>query len=328
MKYKKAILGGTFDHFHRGHVALLDQAFSQAEQVTIGLTTEKFYQNKLLAQTIEDYTIREESLREYLKQNNLTARAEIMKLTDIYGPALKAKTIDAIFVTEDTLEGAKKINQERQTIGFSALVIVTVPFILATDDTPITSERIRLGEIDTQGAVYADVLRKKQLLTLPDSLRETLRTPIGEVAKSIQNIIKQSPPYAITVGDIVTLSFLKENRQPDIAIIDLRTQRESLKNDELILLRSLPNIPFTNAPGTINPQITSVWTAMLKTVLSKQEKPTMLVTGEEDLLTLPAILLAPLNSLVIYGQSHVGAIVVNVTPEKKTFVKHLLSQFI
>jgi len=41
------------------------------------------------------------------------------------------------------------------------------------------------------------------------------------------------------------------------------------------------------------------------------------VTGEEDLLALPAIVLAPLGSVVLYGQYDKGVVINEVTEELK-----------
>ena len=51
----------------------------------------------------------------------------------------------------------------------------------------------------------------------------------------------------------------------------------------------------------------------------------VVVDGEEDLLTLVAVLYAPEGSFVVYGQPYQGIIVVKVTPEKKAEAKALLN---
>ena len=53
----------------------------------------------------------------------------------------------------------------------------------------------------------------------------------------------------------------------------------------------------------------------------------MIVKGEEDLLALPAILFAPLNSVVLYGQIDLGVVMVEVTEEKKKGVEEILKKF-
>ena len=48
------------------------------------------------------------------------------------------------------------------------------------------------------------------------------------------------------------------------------------------------------------------------------EKPLRIfVRGEEDLATLPVILMAPLDSVVLYGQPDEGVVFVKVTEEKR-----------
>ncbi|HEX8931888.1 MAG TPA: adenylyltransferase/cytidyltransferase family protein, partial [Patescibacteria group bacterium] len=44
-RYKKAVVGGTFDHFHQGHQKLLDAAFEESTEVAIGLTTAHMYEH-------------------------------------------------------------------------------------------------------------------------------------------------------------------------------------------------------------------------------------------------------------------------------------------
>jgi len=41
------------------------------------------------------------------------------------------------------------------------------------------------------------------------------------------------------------------------------------------------------------------------------------VCGEEDLATIPAVVYAPIGSIVIYGQPKEGVVLIKVTPETK-----------
>ena len=54
----------------------------------------------------------------------------------------------------------------------------------------------------------------------------------------------------------------------------------------------------------------------------------IVVDGEEDLATLPAILYAPLGSVVIYGQPNEGSVLVNVTSEMKLKIDKFMKQMI
>jgi hypothetical protein len=76
----------------------------------------------------------------------------------------------------------------------------------------------------------------------------------------------------------------------------------------------------TNAQGTISQEVI----AIIKDVLEKNEHTHIIVDGEEDLLTLVAVLYAPENALVIYGQPYSGIVVVKVTTEKKAQAENFL----
>ena len=52
----------------------------------------------------------------------------------------------------------------------------------------------------------------------------------------------------------------------------------------------------------------------------------ILVKGEEDLAALPAIAMAPLSSVIIYGLPDKGAVLVRVTESKKKEIQSLLDR--
>ena len=52
----------------------------------------------------------------------------------------------------------------------------------------------------------------------------------------------------------------------------------------------------------------------------------ILVDGEEDLLALPAIFLAPINSLVLYGQPNQGFVLVKITDTVRLIAMKILKE--
>ncbi len=329
-KYQHSIIGGTFDHLHIGHKKLIDTTFSQSEKVTIGLSTQSLYQKKFLSHLIDSYETRETELKRYLKEKNYLSRAQIVPLEDIFGPSLTTKNINAVFVTKTTLPNAKIINEKRGEIGLALLEIITVPFVKDESGETITSERIRLGEINREGHVYSTIFKNKEKLKLPVSLREKLRRPVGEVitdvAKIKDSVTKQS--LLITVGDIVTKSLRDINCMPDIEIIDFKTRRSSIDSKLISQYKKMNKKIYSNEPGSIHKEVIDVYLEAVKNCVTKHQKQTIIIEGEEDLLTLPAILLAPLSSLVCYGQFDLNAVImVEVTEEKKEFIFDLLKKF-
>ena len=151
MKYDFIILGGTFDHFHKGHEEFINLAFSIGRKVTIGLTQKSLHKNKYLSKTIESYSIRNKSLLDYLKKNKWEKKTKIIPISDIYGTTLIHKDIDVIIVSKATYNNAVKINKKRKEKQYPKLKIVVALNVLGNDKKIITSKRIRKGEINKDG---------------------------------------------------------------------------------------------------------------------------------------------------------------------------------
>jgi pantetheine-phosphate adenylyltransferase len=320
--YKKSVVGGTFDRFHLGHQKLITTAFASSEKVTIGLTKPEMYQNKLLADLIQDYEVRKERLEAYLSEKGYRERAVIMPISDIYGNTLQEKDIEAIFVTEENIPNVEKINAQRKEKEFPEIKKVIVPYVKAADGANITSERIRKGEIDSNGFIYK-TLFTKQVLKLPAHLRPQLQAPIGIVVKNTGEVLPLiENKMTIAVGDIISEELRQKNIHPAISIIDFRTRRHELLHE--LFGKELKTI---NQAGTINQEAVHTIIHAWDAYFDSQEPQTIIVEGEEDLLALPAILLSPLGSIVLYGQFDQGIVVNVVTEELKKKIMQFVQAF-
>lgn len=146
----RVCIGGTFDHLHRGHIALIDKAFEVAGDdgfVFIGLTLRKLCSEK---KDIQSFEKRKQNLKKFLKQKKLDAKYDIRSISDKYGPAVEGD-FDAIVVSPETKKVALKINNERKKVGKNPLKIFTIDYVLSSDGEPISSSRIRNDEIDKNG---------------------------------------------------------------------------------------------------------------------------------------------------------------------------------
>ncbi len=152
-KFRKVAVGGTFDEFHRGHKVLLMKAFEIGEQVLIGLCTDEFVMKLGKPHETASFEERLMELRSFLEALNLSDRAEIIPLNDPYGVTIKDKCIEALVVSEETEKTAIRINQERTDAKLPELTIVVINMVPAENWKPISTTRIREGEIDREGHI-------------------------------------------------------------------------------------------------------------------------------------------------------------------------------
>jgi pantetheine-phosphate adenylyltransferase len=150
MKFKKIAVGGTFDYIHDGHLAILAKAFELGEHVLIGITSNEMQLVKDSA-GIPPLEVRRRELLEVLSSHGWVGRAEVYIISDPFGPAVDDPELEAIVVSSETRPRADEINKFRNTKGFKQLEIIDIPFVLAEDGLPISSIRIRYGEIDVHG---------------------------------------------------------------------------------------------------------------------------------------------------------------------------------
>ena len=151
----KVCIGGTFDIIHKGHKLLIKKAFELAGEngiVFIGVTTDNFVKNK---QEIKSFDSRVQMLKNFLEKQGILSKAIIKPINDKFGPTLD-KDFEIIVVSPETLKTAEEINKIRTNKGKKPLKIVKILFVLADDGKPISSTRIRNGEIDSEGHIIAD----------------------------------------------------------------------------------------------------------------------------------------------------------------------------
>ncbi|MCD6431739.1 phosphopantetheine adenylyltransferase [Candidatus Bathyarchaeota archaeon] len=150
-KFRRVAVGGTFDEFHKGHRTLLLKAFEVGEQVVVGLCSDEFVKRMSKPHSTASYKQRLEDLKRFLSEHGFLERAEIIPLNNPYGVTLSKGCVEALVVSRETEPRALEINLKREKLGLPPLHIVVIEMVPSENHAPISTTRIRRGEIDREG---------------------------------------------------------------------------------------------------------------------------------------------------------------------------------
>lgn len=148
---RKVAVGGTFDELHRGHRVLLMKAFEIGDHIVIGLCSDQFVKKLSKPHLTASYEERLEELNRFLSNLGVSERAEVIPLNEPCGPASTDETLEGLVVSQETESTAIKINEQRKKSGLPLLKIVTVNMVPSENCKPISTTRIRRGEMDREG---------------------------------------------------------------------------------------------------------------------------------------------------------------------------------
>jgi len=151
---------------------------------------------------------------------------------------------------------------------------------------------------------------------LPDSLRNLLRKPIGQLVNENELIdILKNEKYIVSIGDLVTYTILKNEIEPIFCIVDYKTRRGKCSIEIIDFIKSFgkKSVVVKNPPATISDDLWNV----IKIAYENIELSSLRieVDGEEDLASLAAIYMAPPDVTIIYGLPDKGVLVVKSNNE-------------
>jgi uncharacterized protein (UPF0218 family) len=162
---------------------------------------------------------------------------------------------------------------------------------------------------------------------LPDQLRNILNQPVGKLVNEselVSLLINES--FIISIGDKVTYTLLYHKIAPTIAIVDYICERKTYEEDKIKVIKQFGNLVLQakNPAGQLTDDL---WHTIETAIKRADEGPIRIeVDGEEDMASLAAIYLAPVDATVIYGLPNKGVIAIKANAEFKQKVKEVLNQ--
>jgi len=333
---EKGLIGGTFDRLHDGHIKLIQTALNHCEKIELWLSSDKL-------SIIKDKRIltwenrREEIIARF--KDYFPKKISIGLLEDQYGPAVNDVSAGAIFCTPQTREKCQEINIMRSEESLSPLEIIEVDFSLAWDDDPISSSRIRDGEIDRSGKSWIPEIFRSSSMSLSKKVESKLKEPFGQLItgpeeqpllameKALSAINPDSTPI-IAVGDVTTRCLELIGRPAEIALIDGLTRRKKWhESDEIDHSAYDFTIDCESPAGFLTPSLLQSCESAVSSWKKNGSSHLIKVVGEEDLAPLFLHPISPLGAVILYGQPGKGVVIRHCTEETKSHCRKLLEGF-
>lgn len=150
-KFTVVATGGTFDEIHIGHIALLSKSFQVGRKVIIGVSSDEFAKERG-KKLNHNYEQRVKNLKQTIKKEfGNMVNYEIAKLNGDFGPAVTTGEVGALVASSETQVKGRLLNEIRAKRGLKPVQVIAVALVKAEDGSPISSTRIRAGEINNKG---------------------------------------------------------------------------------------------------------------------------------------------------------------------------------
>ena len=315
-----------FDRLHIGHQLMIDRLSEMPKPVACVTGGELVGPGLELEAIIQPLDIREKNLSEYIQSVNLEDTISVKSFTKIED--LLAIEGDTTFLMYEgpccTEIESGALSERKKKLRVKDRVDYLKP-ARANDGEKIASARIRLGEIDREGRRLLGTKEPPRELQLEG--RAGLKTPKGEVfatkdgspeRRVVSKIYEDSPKCVIAVGDVTSSTLINEGYTPEVMIVDGFTKRGPF--EEQFMAEKIYKI--FNPAAAIYPEAWSV----IDTAIQDEYYSLIIVEGEEDLMGFPAVLLAPDDSAVLYGQPDVGIVWIPINEENRKISRDLLEK--
>jgi len=163
------------------------------------------------------------------------------------------------------------------------------------------------------------------VLTLPSELRAEFKEPFGPLYTDVEDLLADADEPIVAVGDMVTYYLREAGHEPHVSVVDGLTERAAVPDEVREGLEGAGElrIDVVNEPAELSRELL----LSLREAVDAEEDTLLVVEGEEDLATLPAVLATPLGGSVIYGQPGEGMVLIRVTEAARAEMRDRLVRF-
>tara|TARA_B100000459_G_scaffold112837_1_gene66449 strand:+ start:119 stop:709 length:591 start_codon:yes stop_codon:yes gene_type:complete len=192
-----------------------------------------------------------------------------------------------------------------------------------------------MGLIDQEGHPWIPPVFEGKILKMPAVLDDEFKTPMGELFEgpedspevALSAMLEALPPNhgaLVAVGDVTVKGLMDMGIIPDIAFVDGQTKREALNASLQVRKEDYPlNNTVRNPPGQLTPELLEV----VRWSLEQHEPVLIEVDGEEDLAPMFILAVAPLGTIIVYGQPRQGVVMRVLDLQAKQRARNLLVHF-
>lgn len=336
LMHEVGLIGGTFDRFHDGHARLIGRSLDSCASLEVWLTSDSSARSK--DSRVLSWEERCQGIRDRMAPES-PERISFGVLEDPYGPAPTHLEAGAIICTPETRPRCDAINSMRLQNQLQPLEVIEVQHLRAWDGGPLSSSRIRNGEIDRAGMPWIPNPLREGRINLTPEVEAELKDPFGQLVpgpeadpsiamSEVLSQIESEWGPVIAAGDVTVLALQDLGRPADIALVDGLTRREPWEGAEGIDPSAYDGVLQCESPaGSLTPSLLEACEHAVSSWMEDGTTHLIEVVGEEDLAPLILHPLAPLGSVVLYGQPGRGVVLRWCSEESKQRCRKLLSGF-
>ena len=185
-----AAVAGTFNILHSGHRRLIERAFSIADEVYVGISSDMMASSG-----------REKVLPLYLRSASLTSyldtlgRYRLFVIEDMYGPDEMMDRVDVLVVSEETADNGRAVNDRRVSRGLEPMRLDVVPLVMADDGSKVSATNILRGESGREGRRdISDIAVGSANSVKVEAVRSVMERIYGDVRITAYDVDSGVPP--------------------------------------------------------------------------------------------------------------------------------------